>query len=122
MDEVEEGMNNTLGWDFCSMESPRPFVNATMDDDDDQCYPKMTKEETASFFDYEKNVGFWGNICIGLIGIVGNFVSVVVLGQKDMRTNCFNQLLIGELHPFLTSFVIVIIHFFVENNVTKADS
>ena len=67
------------------------------DDEDDDCYADSTPEQEELFFHFEKMVGLWGNICVGIIGLIGNLINVVVLGQKDMRKNCFNQLLIGKL-------------------------
>ena len=64
---------------------------------DDDCYAKTTEEQTEMFYHFEKMVGLWGNICVGIIGLIGNLINVIVLGQKDMRKNCFNQLLIGKL-------------------------
>ena len=99
--ELEEAENTTVSWDFCPIESPQFLPNITFDDVDDQCYPMRTAAETATFFNYEKMVGLWGNICVGILGLFGNLVNVVVLGQKDMRKNCFNQLLIGKFFAVL---------------------
>ena len=97
LQKMEEAENTTVSWDFCPIERPQHLPNITSDGvEDDQCYPMRTAEETTIFFNYEKMVGLWGNICVGILGLLGNLVNVVVLGQKDMRKNCFNQLLIGK--------------------------
>ena len=30
---------------------------------------------------------------VGILGILGNMLSIIVLNTKEMRTNCFNNLL-----------------------------
>ena len=38
----------------------------------------------------------YANAIVSLLGVVGNILAVVVLLSKDMRKNCFSQLLIGN--------------------------
>ena len=46
---------------------------------------------------FDEIVGGYLICVLGLVGLFGNALSVVVLGQKEMQqNNCFNKLLIGE--------------------------
>ena len=61
------------------------------------CYESLTNEESSNFLLYERIVGGYCNCFVGLVGLVGNLLSVLVLSQKEMqKNNCFNKLLIGE--------------------------
>ena len=61
-----------------------------------QCYEWMNEDETAAFHAFERNLGGYALCIVGLLGITGNLLNLVVLSHKEMRTNCFNQLLIGK--------------------------
>ena len=61
------------------------------------CYDELTRAQRDQFLQYEMVVGGYCNVIVGLIGLVGNILSLVVLGQQEMqKNNCFNKLLIGE--------------------------
>ena len=35
----------------------------------------------------------WMILVAGVLGLVGNFLSIIILNTRDMRTKCFNNLL-----------------------------
>eukprot|EP00095_Tigriopus_kingsejongensis_P006395 maker-scaffold117_size339417-snap-gene-2.23 protein:Tk06395 transcript:maker-scaffold117_size339417-snap-gene-2.23-mRNA-1 annotation:"uroporphyrinogen decarboxylase" len=60
------------------------------------CYDSLDDGERKQFLIYESIVGGYCNCIVGIIGLMGNFLSLVVLSQKEMqRNNCFNKLLIA---------------------------
>ncbi|XP_059079572.1 uncharacterized protein LOC131877799 isoform X2 [Tigriopus californicus] len=60
------------------------------------CYDNLDEGQRKQFLIYESIVGGYCNCIVGIIGLLGNVLSLVVLGQKEMqRNNCFNKLLIA---------------------------
>ena len=51
----------------------------------------------------------YANATVSLLGVVGNILAVVVLLSKDMRKNCFSQLLIGKENAAFSNFLKVAI-------------
>ena len=64
----------------------------------EKCYPKLNKYELEEFHDFERNLMGFAVCGVGLFGIIGNIINLIVLSHKDMRGNCFNQLLIGKFY------------------------
>ena len=63
---------------------------------DESCYGRMSEAQMDTFYLYEAIIGGYLNCLIGTLGLIGNIVAIVVLSQKEMRKNCFSQLLIGK--------------------------
>ena len=60
------------------------------------CYGNMTRSHKDTFIRFEKVVGGYFNCTFGTLGLIGNVLSILVLCRKEMRKNCFSQLLIGK--------------------------
>ena len=63
---------------------------------EENCYGDMTPSEEGKIIRYEKVVGGYCICTFGTLGLLGNLLSIMVLCRKDMRKNCFSQLLIGN--------------------------
>ena len=63
---------------------------------EENCYGDMTLSEEGNFIRFEKVVGGYCICTFGTLGLLGNLLSIMVLCRKDMRKNCFSQLLIGN--------------------------
>ena len=63
---------------------------------EEECYDKLGPEAQEEFHIFERNLGGYAICGVGLIGIFGNLINLGVLSHKEMRGNCFNQLLIGK--------------------------
>ena len=94
---------------------------------EENCYGDMTPSEEGKIIRYEKVVGGYCICTFGTLGLLGNLLSIMVLCRKDMRKNCFSQLLIGNylcltsicwilfntyVSPHNTVFKILILSFF----------
>ena len=66
----------------------------------EHCYGEMSDEQEAAFLMFEKIVGGYFNCTFGTLGLIGNVLSIIVLCRKEMRKNCFSQLLIGKFYIF----------------------
>ena len=68
------------------------------------CYDHLNEGQTQDFFKFERAVAY-SNCTIGAMGLLGNLLAIFVLFGKEMRKNCFSQLLIGEsfFHASLTA-------------------
>ena len=77
---LEAGMNITDGKEWVS----------------EYCYGVMSDEQQQTFWQFQKIVGGYFNCIFGSLGLVGNILSIMVLCRKEMRKNCFSQLLIGK--------------------------
>ena len=62
----------------------------------ESCYGKMSDAQTSMFLQFERIVGGYLNCSVGTLGLIGNVLSIIVLCRKEMRKNCFSQLLIGK--------------------------
>ena len=60
------------------------------------CYERMGPDQMVDFYAFERNLGGYAICAVGVLGIIGNCINLGVLSHKEMRGNCFNQLLIGE--------------------------
>ncbi len=61
------------------------------------CYEDLNEEQKVAFLTYEVAVGGYLNCAVGLIGLVGNSLSMLVLSRPEMqKNNCFNKLLLGK--------------------------
>jgi len=56
----------------------------------------MPENATHAFLEVETAIGGYSVVVTGLLGLIGNILSIVVLSRKDLRKSCFNQLLIGK--------------------------
>jgi len=63
--------------------------------DNDSCFFMNPFRQTPEYKAYEQFSLVIGllTLAFGGLGLVGNFVSIVVLVSKDMRSNCFNNIL-----------------------------
>ena len=66
---------------------------------EENCYGDMTESHEATFMQFETIVGGYFNCTFGTLGLIGNVLCIMVLCQKEMRKNCFSQLLIGMTEP-----------------------
>ena len=66
------------------------------------CYGPMIN--MTHFDQFEKVVGGYFNCTFGTLGLIGNILSILVLCRKEMRKNCFSQLLIGKDYSLLKHF------------------
>ena len=60
-----------------------------------ECFEKLTPPQEEDYFQFERSMCYANSLVI-LLGIVGNVLAVIVLLSKDMRKNCFSQLLTGQ--------------------------
>ena len=56
---------------------------------------KDFESDLEDFYEFERSMAY-ANATVSLLGVIGNILAVVVLLSKDMRKNCFSQLLIGK--------------------------
>ena len=62
----------------------------------EECYDRPDGIDAFEFTRFERNMGGYATCAVGLIGIIGNMINLGVLSHREMRGNCFNQLLIGK--------------------------
>ena len=80
----------------CTNHSPSSPPNITEGEAEEyQCYTVLRGQLLKDFYHYEDQVAC-GVLIVSFFGIIGNLMNLVVLSHKDMRSNCFNQLLMGE--------------------------
>ena len=59
-----------------------------------ECFKQIDVNQTEDYFEFERSMAVC-NASVCFLGVVGNILAVVVLLSKDMRKNCFSQLLTG---------------------------
>ena len=62
----------------------------------EECYDRPDGIDAYEFTRFERNMGGYATCAVGLFGIIGNMINLGVLSHREMRGNCFNQLLIGK--------------------------
>ena len=62
----------------------------------EECYDRPDGIDAFEFTRFERNMGGYATCAVGLFGIIGNMINLGVLSHREMRGNCFNQLLIGK--------------------------
>ena len=60
-----------------------------------ECFEPLTLNQTDDFYEFERSMAY-ATAILSFAGVVGNVLAVVVLLSKDMRKNCFSQLLTGR--------------------------
>ena len=61
------------------------------------CYGTLESIDRETFLTYDKILGGYFICIIGGLGLIGNTLSILVLLHKEMRKNCFSQLLMGNI-------------------------
>ena len=59
------------------------------------CYEELTKDHHERYMQFEQILNTF-NCTFATLGLIGNILSIMVLCRKEMRKNCFSQLLIGK--------------------------
>lgn len=59
------------------------------------CYEELTREHQERYMQFERIMNTF-NCTFATLGLIGNILSIMVLCRKEMRKNCFSQLLIGK--------------------------
>ena len=59
------------------------------------CYEELTKSHHEAYMQFETILNTF-NCTFATLGLIGNILSIMVLCRKEMRKNCFSQLLIGK--------------------------
>ena len=62
---------------------------------DKNCYEEITEDHHDRYMQFEQILNTF-NCTFATLGLIGNILSVMVLCRKEMRKNCFSQLLIGK--------------------------
>ena len=59
------------------------------------CYEELTRDHQERYMQFERIMNTF-NCTFATLGLIGNILSIMVLCRKEMRKNCFSQLLIGK--------------------------
>ena len=59
------------------------------------CYEELTRYHQERYMQFERIMNTF-NCTFATLGLIGNILSIMVLCRKEMRKNCFSQLLIGN--------------------------
>ena len=59
------------------------------------CYEELTRDHQERYMQFERIMNTF-NCTFATLGLIGNILSIMVLCRKEMRKNCFCQLLIGK--------------------------
>lgn len=90
--------NSTELFESVNNDSSVMAENSIVSPEEAGCYQHLDAGQRKQFLIYESIVGGYCICIVGIIGLIGNVLSLVVLGQKEMqRNNCFNKLLIGKI-------------------------
>jgi len=85
----------TLNQSICSQVFLEAKWNGKVDYDEEGCFSTNDLRNTPEYEQYVKFSLWMGILLIGFgcFGLVGNLLSIIVLNTKDMKSNCFNNLL-----------------------------